>query len=218
MVRPGGPALAVPPPVLEGGRPDLQGRPPAGVPLGPGPPPGPPRRAAAPRPWIDAPQRRVLLVEGWDDEAEGSGSHWVGITDGGSVRCLLRGVMPLARDPRAAAAALMASTRRLCAVWYAVLPAPGATQPPLQHPWGGTTPTLGRGSRSVSSWQRGGSAAGCGSCSRRSDPGVRSLGSPAGEAAEALPPHLPPSPPRVSPAPIPATPRGCAPRENGRVR
>ena len=39
--------------------------------------PLPARRAgaAAPQPWVDAPQRRALLVEGWDDEAEGSGGH-----------------------------------------------------------------------------------------------------------------------------------------------
>ena len=44
--------------------------------------PLPTRRAgaAAPQPWVDVPQRRVLLVEGSDDEAEGSGGHWVGIT------------------------------------------------------------------------------------------------------------------------------------------
>ena len=75
--------------------------------------PLPARRAgpAARRPWIDAPQRRVLLVEGWDDEAEGFWGHWVGITHGGSIRCLLRGDRPLAppRDPHAAAAAVLAS-------------------------------------------------------------------------------------------------------------
>ena len=96
--------------------------------------------AAAPRPWVDAPQRRVLLVEGWDDAAEGSGGQWVGITHGGSVMCLLRGVRPLAppRYPRAAAAAVLASTPRVYAVWYAVLPAPGAPQPPPQHPRAGS--------------------------------------------------------------------------------
>ena len=36
--------------------------------------------AAAPQPWVDAPQRRALLVEGWDNEAEGSGGHWVSPT------------------------------------------------------------------------------------------------------------------------------------------
>ena len=100
--------------------------------------PLPTRRAgaAAPQPWVDAPQRRALLVEGWDDEAEGSGGHWVGITHDGSVRCLLRGVRPFAppRDARAAAAEVLASTPRVYAVWYAVLPAPGAPQPPPQHP------------------------------------------------------------------------------------
>ena len=63
------------------------------------------------------------------------------------------------------------------------------------------TPTLGRGSRSASSWRRGGGAAGCRSCSKRPDPGVRSLGSPAGEAAEALPP-----PPFSYPRPLPRPP------------
>ena len=64
-VRPGGPPLAVPPPPLEGGRVDLQGRPPAGAPLGPGPPPDPPGRGSRPAalgrraPAPGAPGRRV---------------------------------------------------------------------------------------------------------------------------------------------------------------
>ena len=103
--------------------------------------PLPARRAgaAAPQPWVEAPQRRALLVEGWGDEAEGSGGHWVGITHDGSVRCLLRGVRPLAppKDARAAAAEVLASTPRVYAVWYAVLPAPGAPQQPPQHPRSG---------------------------------------------------------------------------------
>ena len=76
----------------------------------------------------------MLLVDGWDDEAEGSGGHWVGITQGGTIRCLLRGDRPLAppRDPLAAAGAVLASVPRLFAVWYAVLPAPEAPQPPPQ--------------------------------------------------------------------------------------
>ena len=50
-VRPGDPTLAVPPPPLEGGRADLQSRPPAGAPLGPGSPsrPAEPRRLPARR-------------------------------------------------------------------------------------------------------------------------------------------------------------------------
>ena len=40
-----GPALAVPPPPLEGGHATLPGRPPAGAPLGPGSPPRPPCRS-----------------------------------------------------------------------------------------------------------------------------------------------------------------------------
>ena len=91
--------------------------------------------AAAPQPWTNAPQRRVLLVEGWDDEAEGSGGHWVGITHGGTIRCLLRGNRPLAppRDPHVAAVTVWASIPRVFAVWYAVMPAPGVPQPPPQH-------------------------------------------------------------------------------------
>ena len=78
----------------------------------------------------------MLLVEGWDDKAQGAGGQWVGITHGGSVQCLLRGVRPLAppKEARAAAAAVLASTPRVYDVWDAVLPAPGALQPPLQHP------------------------------------------------------------------------------------
>ena len=44
--------------------------------------------AATPQAWTSAPLRRVLLIEGWDSEEEGSGGHWVGVTHGGTVRCL----------------------------------------------------------------------------------------------------------------------------------
>ena len=145
-VWPGSYALAVPPPPLEGGRVALPGRPPAGAPLGPLPVRR--ARAAAPQAWTSAPQRRVLLVEGWDDEAEGSVGHWVGITHGGTIRCLLRGNRPLAppRDPLAAAGAVLASIPRVFAVWYAMMPAPEAPQPPSQHrdpPRGGRRPRSG---------------------------------------------------------------------------
>ena len=68
------------------------------------------------------------------------------------------------------------------------------------------TPTLGRGSRSASSWRRGGGAAGCRSCSKRPNTGVQPLGRPAGEAAEAPPPPSylsAPAPPRPRPPPRP---------------
>ena len=64
-VRPGGPPLAVLPPPLEGGRADLHGCPPAGAPLGLGPPPDPPSRGNRPAalgrraPAPGAPGRRV---------------------------------------------------------------------------------------------------------------------------------------------------------------
>ena len=171
--------------------------------------PLPARRAgaAAPQPWVDAPMCRVLLVEGWDDEAEGTGAHWVGITHDGSVQCVLRAVRPLAppRDARAAAAAVLASTPRVYALCYAMLPAPGAPQSPRSTPARRATPTLGRGARSASSWWRGGGAAGCRSCSKRPDPGVRSRGSPAAEAAEALPPPPFPPPPPSPPPPGPVS-------------
>ena len=59
----------------------------------------------------------------------------MGITHVGSIRSLLRGDRPLAppRDPRAAAAAVLACIPWVFAVWYSVLPAPGAQQPPPQH-------------------------------------------------------------------------------------
>ena len=52
----------------------------------------------------------------------------MGITHGGSIRCLLRGDRPLAppRDKHVAAAAVLASIPRVYAVSYTVLPA-------LQH-------------------------------------------------------------------------------------
>ena len=70
----------------------------------------------------------MSLVEGWDDEAHGAGGHWVGITNGGPIRCLLRGDIPLAppRDPLAAASAVLASIPRVFAVRYAAMPAPEA--------------------------------------------------------------------------------------------
>ena len=125
-------------PQLEGGRAALPSRPPAGGPLG--------LRvcragAAAPRAWTSAPRRRVLLVEGWDEEAEGSEGHWVRISHGATVRCLVRGGRPLAppRDPLAAAGAVRASVLRVYVVWYAVLPGPEAPQPAPQrrYPWAG---------------------------------------------------------------------------------
>ena len=111
--------------------------------------------AAAPQARAGAPRRRVLLVEGWDDEAEGSRGHWVGVTHSGTVRCLLRGDKSLAapKDPFVAAGAVLASIPRVYAVWYAVTPAPGSPQPP---PRGGRRPRSGvaRGPRT-----RGGVAA-----------------------------------------------------------
>ena len=84
--------------------------------------------AAAPQSWTNAPQRWVLLVEGWDNESEGSGGHWVGITRGGTIWCLLRDDKPLAPafDPHAATVAVLASIPRVFTVWYALMPAPGA--------------------------------------------------------------------------------------------
>ena len=84
----------------------------------------------------------------------------------------------------------------------------GSTSTPAR----GATPTLRRGSRSASSWRRGGGAAGCRSCSQRPDPGVLSPGSPTDEAAEALPPPLP-SPPL--PCPPPPTRRAVERGERG---
>ena len=154
-------------------------------------------------------------MEGWGDEAEGSGGHWVGITHGGSVRCLLLRPVPPTGPGPSPRPGTRAQRRPRC--W----PAPHRCMPcgtrccqPREHrsnphstPAQRATPTLGRGSRSASSWQRGGGAAGCTSCSKRPNPGVRPLGSPAGEAAEALP-HPPPTfqprpPPRPPPPPRP---------------
>ena len=91
--------------------------------------------ASTPQAWASAPQRRALLVEGWDGEARESGGHWVGVTHDGTVRCLSRGNRPLARPPDqyAVAGAVLASTPRVYAVWYAVLPTPGAPLQLLQH-------------------------------------------------------------------------------------
>ena len=136
--------------------------------------------AAAPQAWASAPQCRVLLVEGWDNDAEGSGGHWVGVTHGGTVRCLLRGDRSLAapQDALAAAGAVLASIPRVYAVWYAVTPAPGSPHAPrcTGTPAQGTTPTLGCGSWSAHSCRRGGSAAGCTPCSTRPDLGVQAPG------------------------------------------
>ena len=91
--------------------------------------------AATPQAWTSAPQRRVLLIEGWDSEAEGSGGHWVGVTHDGTVKCLSRGDRSLAAPPdlHAATGAVLASIPRVYAVWYVVLPAPGSPQLPPQR-------------------------------------------------------------------------------------
>ena len=67
--------------------------------------------------------------------AEESGGHWVGGTHDGTILCLSRGNRPLAMppDPCAAAGEVLASIPRVCAVWYAVLPAPEAPLLPMQH-------------------------------------------------------------------------------------
>ena len=98
-VWPGGRTLAVPPASIGGRTRSAPKSPPCFSDRGPLPARG--AGAAAPRPWTNAPQRRVLLVEGWDDEAEGSGGPWLGITHGDTIRCLLRGDRPLA-PPRPA--------------------------------------------------------------------------------------------------------------------
>ena len=167
--------------------------------------PLPVRRAGAAtlQAWASAPQRRVLLVEGWDDEAEGSGGHWVGVTHGGTVKCLSRGDRSLAAppDPHAAAGAVVASIPRVYAVWYAVMPVPGSRRPhSTSTPARGTTPPHRRDSRPAHSWGRGGSAAGCKMLFTRRDPGVlapggRPLRLPWPSPLPPLPPPAPPPPP-----------------------
>ena len=94
--------------------------------------PLPVRRGGAPTPqaWTRAPQRRVLLIEGQDDVAEGSGGRCVGVTHDGTLLCLLRGNRSLAMPPDqyAAACAVLTSIPRVYALWYAVLLAPGGTE------------------------------------------------------------------------------------------
>ena len=91
--------------------------------------------ASAPQAWASTPQRRALRVEGWDDPAEDSAGHWVGVTHDSTIRCLSLGNRPLAAPPDqyAAAGAVLASIPRFYAVWYAVLAAPGAPPLPQQH-------------------------------------------------------------------------------------
>ena len=75
--------------------------------------------AATPQAWTSAPQRRALLIEGWEGEEEESGGHWVGVTHDGTARCLSRGETPLAMPPDlyAAASAVLASIPRVYAAW-----------------------------------------------------------------------------------------------------
>ena len=91
--------------------------------------------AATPQAWTSAHQRRVLLIEGWDGEEEGSGGHCVGVTHDGTVRCLSRRNRPLTTPPDlyAATGAMLASIPSVYAEWYAVLPAPGSPPLPPQH-------------------------------------------------------------------------------------
>ena len=67
------------------------------------------------------------MVEVRDGVAEESGGHWVGITHGGTLLCLLRGNRPLAMppDPQFVAQAVLASVPEVYVVWCVVLPAPG---------------------------------------------------------------------------------------------
>ena len=104
----------------------------------------------------------MLLVEGWDDGAEGSTGHLVGITHGGTITCLLWGYRPLAppRELLAAAGAVSASVPRVFAVWYAVLPAPEAPEPPPRRRYplagGDTHAWAWAGVRElVEAWRRG---------------------------------------------------------------
>ena len=87
----------------------------------------------------------MLVIEWWDEEAEDSGGHWVGVTHGGTVRCLSRGDRSLAapRDPHVSAGAVVASILRVHAVWCVVMPpppspgvAPAAPAAPVPPRWG----------------------------------------------------------------------------------
>ena len=101
------------------------------------PRPLPARRggASTPQTSTTGPQRRALLVEGWDEVAQESGGHWVGVTHHGTILCLFRGNRPLAMplELYVAAGAVLALISKVYAVWYVVLPAPGAPPRPLQH-------------------------------------------------------------------------------------
>ena len=126
--------LSPPPPPLEGGRATLPGRPRVSAPLVAGYPPRPPRRSRCSAGLASAPQRLVLLVEGWDDEAEGSGP-W-----GGWHPQRHRQVPPPGRHVRRRAPGPACGRRRVAglhpvgvAVWYAVTRAPQSPQPPPQH-------------------------------------------------------------------------------------
>ena len=70
------------------------------------------------------------MVKRCDNVAEESRGHWVSITHGNTLLCLLQGNRPLAMspDPQVVAQAVLASIPRVYVVWYVVVPAPG-------NPW-----------------------------------------------------------------------------------
>ena len=165
-------------------------------------------RASTPQAWTSAPQSRTLLVEGWDDVAEGPGGHWVGVTRDGTILCLFWGNRRLAMpgNQYAAAGAVLASISRVYAVWYAVSPTLGAPLLPPQHRY----PRAGEYA-TARAWLAARELVWASRQRRRvrvvfhtPDPGVWA---PGGHPPEPLRPSLPPCPPpppsrvRVPPSP-----------------
>ena len=105
--------------------------------------------APTPQSWTCAPQRRVLLIEGWDGEEVDSGGHWVGVTHDSTIRCLSWGDRPLATPPDlyAAAGAVPASIpRRYTPCGMRRCPPRGCPRSPrsTSTPAWGMTPQRGR--------------------------------------------------------------------------
>ena len=100
--------------------------------------PLPVRRSRAATPWASTsvPRRRVLLIEGWDSEEEGSRRHWVGVTRDSTVRCHSRGDRSLTTLPdlHVATGAVLASPEGVCCVVCGVarpMVAPAAPAAPV---------------------------------------------------------------------------------------
>ena len=133
--------------------------------------------APTPQAWVCAPQHRTLLVEGWDDLAEGSGGHQVGVTRNGTS-CGATGPWPCpqTRMQWPARCCTRSPGCMPCGVRYCLPQGSPSFTRNTSTPARGRKPPRRRGLPPASSCGRGGCAAGCRSSFTRPDPGVQAPG------------------------------------------